>query len=305
MANMHNCRTRPMTTRNRRVATQRSNRFGPIWSNWLVAAILLIAQSASANEWARMISPSHGAARSIGITTNGCVAGAVSLPKDGSGYHVMHLERRRNFGHPALIQEIQTLGRAIERERLGVLHVGDLAQPRGGPTPFGHRSHQTGIDVDVWFTLSSTLLGRADPLRSNLFAPSLLNDAHSGLNRMLWESRHQRVLELVSRSLRVDRIFVNPHIKRELCRTATGDRSWLRKIRPWWGHDDHFHARLTCPSDSPDCNSQDPVPSGDGCDSSLDWWLRLPSTLPSPGPKAPRTGELSRMPDACRRVLMD
>lgn len=271
----------------------------------LLLASSLVAPTVGANEWSKADRPSHGPARAIGLTTNGCLSGAASLPKDGPGYHVMHLERHRNFGHPVLVQEIQNLGRAVERERLGVLHVGDLAQPRGGPTPFGHRSHQTGIDVDVWFTLATTLLGRADSQRSNLNAPSLLNDSRSGLNRMLWDSHNMRVLELASRSPYVDRIFVNPHIKRELCRTSAGDRSWLRKIRPWWGHDDHFHARLTCPYDSPDCTSQDPVPAGDGCDSSLDWWLRLPSTLPSPGPRAPRSIELSRMPDACRRVLFD
>jgi penicillin-insensitive murein endopeptidase len=217
----------------------------------------------------------------------------------------MHLERHRNFGHPHLLEMIESIGHSTARERLGVLHVGDLSQPRGGPTPFGHRSHQTGLDVDVWFALDSDLLGRADPLRSNLDAPTLLNSTGSGLNRMLWQDGHARVLEFAARVLRVDRIFVNPHIKRELCRSATGERSWLRKIRPWWGHDDHFHARLSCPPDSPQCESQEALPSGDGCDSSMDWWFRAPTTTPSPGRKAPHRIELSRMPRECQWVLMD
>jgi len=272
----------------------------------LLAGILVLAAGlAAAKDWPHISSPTPGPAQAIGQVSNGCIAGAATLPKDGPGYQVMHLERRRNFGHPQLVELIQSLGRSTDRERLGMLHIGDLSQPRGGPTPFGHRSHQTGLDVDVWFALDSGLVGRADSMRSNIPAPSLLNESHTGLNRFLWEDRHGRVLEFVSRFPRVDRIFVNPHIKRELCRSTTGDRSWLRKIRPWWGHDDHFHARLTCPPDSPDCQSQEPLPSGDGCDSSLDWWFRLPSTLPSPGPKAPRSIDISRMPSDCRWVLTE
>ena len=38
----------------------------------------------------------------------------------------------------------------------------------------------------------------------------------------------------------VERILVNPGIKKKLCDTVTGDRSWLRKIRPFWGHDWFF-----------------------------------------------------------------
>lgn len=272
----------------------------------LFAAILLVAApTAAATDWSSATSPTAGPARAIGETSRGCLAGAVGLPKDGPGYQVMHLERRRNFGHPVLVGLLQGLGQTIQREHLGVLHIGDLAQPRGGPTPFGHRSHQNGLDVDVWFTLEPDLVGSGDPLRARIPAPSVLNDSASGLSRLLWEDRHRRVLEVVGRIAKVDRIFVNPHIKRELCRTAPGDRSWLRKIRPWWGHDDHFHARLLCPPDSPECRSQDPLPPGDGCDGSLDWWFRLPSTLPTPGPKTPRRLDLSSMPASCRTVLSD
>ena len=43
------------------------------------------------------------------------------------------------------------------------------------------------------------------------------------------------------------RIFVNAAIKKALCREAKGDRSWLSKVRPFWGHDYHFHIRITAP----------------------------------------------------------
>jgi penicillin-insensitive murein endopeptidase len=96
-------------------------------------------------------------------------------------------------------------------------------------------------------------------------------------------------LRLATEDPRVDRIFVHPTIKAALCRMP--DRSWLHKIRPWYGHDEHFHVRLACPADSPDCTGQAPVPSGDGCDASLAWWLepRPPApAAPTPAPPKPR-----------------
>lgn len=273
-------------------------------SNLLVLGVLL-SGAAFANDWATARTPAPGPARAIGETSRGCLAGAASLEPEGPGYQVMHLERRRHFGHPDLVAMVRGLGQATQRERLGLLHVGDLSQPRGGPTTYGHRSHQNGLDVDVWFALDPSLSNSTDTLRSNVRAPSLLRDSGEGLNRFLWEERHRRVLELAARFPRVDRIFVNPHIKRELCRTTRGDRSWLRKIRPWWGHDDHFHARLFCPPGSPECETQDSLPPGEGCDHSLDWWFRLSSTLPRPGPKTPRDIPISRMPEGCRTLLAD
>jgi penicillin-insensitive murein endopeptidase len=67
-------------------------------------------------------------------------------------------------------------------------------------------------------------------------------------------------------------VFVNPIIKRQLCESAGGERAWLSKIRPWYGHDDHFHVRLVCPADANDCIHQTSIASGDGC-KELDWWF--------------------------------
>ncbi len=82
-----------------------------------------------------------------------------------------------------------------------------------------------------------------------------------------------QLLETAARSPGVARIFVNPAIKRALCREAGADRDWLRRIRPWWGHDDHFHLRLSCPPGEPECRDQPAPPAGDGCGAELDWWF--------------------------------
>ena len=49
---------------------------------------------------------------------------------------------------------------------------------------------------------------------------------------------------------------------------------WLRKLRPWYGHHQHFHIRLHCPEDSPNCDPQGPLPKGLGCDG-LEWFSKV------------------------------
>jgi penicillin-insensitive murein endopeptidase len=102
---------------------------------------------------------------------------------------------------------------------------------------------------------------------------------------------------------KVARIFVHPGIKQALCQ-AGADRGWLRKVRPWWGHDSHFHVRLRCPPGEPLCRDQDPAPPGDGCGQELSWWLSDEPWKPSPPPKVPpKPMLLAELPAECRGVL--
>ncbi|MFY8154784.1 MAG: penicillin-insensitive murein endopeptidase, partial [Hyphomicrobiales bacterium] len=105
----------------------------------------------------------------------------------------------------------------------------------------------------------------------------------------------------------VHRLFVNPAIKKALCRDATGDRGWLTKVRPIGGHNYHFHIRLGCPAGSGDCKDQDPPPDGDGCGKELGSWF----TDAVLNPKKPTTPQkpkppliMSDLPAACRQVLV-
>ena len=69
----------------------------------------------------------------------------------------------------------------------------------------------------------------------------------------------------------VDRIFINPAIKKHLCGKYENE-DWLRKLRPWWGHDGHFHVRLSCPPDNPKCGDLE-SPTDIECGAKLDWWF--------------------------------
>jgi penicillin-insensitive murein endopeptidase len=256
----------------------------------------------TAQDWAKISTPTHAPSQSIGSYTSGCIAGAATLPLDGPGYQVMRLSRHRYYGHPSLIGVIQQLGQFSVEQKLGSLLIGDLGQARGGPTLSGHRSHQTGLDVDIWFLLSEQASNR--PLTANeretWSAPSVVDLQNDTVDYRHWSLDQAKVLEAAARLPEVDRIFVNPSIKQELCNNktaATGE--WLRKIRPWWKHDDHFHVRLKCPPHSPQCDAQDPLPAGDGCDASLAWWFSAEAKAPSknvPLPPPP-------LPALCEQLL--
>jgi len=267
-----------------------------------ISSLLPIALSVAthANSWSDVPGPVPGPARSIGDTSAGCIQGARTLPTEGVGYVVMHLERNRYYGHPSLIESIQALGRRAA-QGLGIMHVGDLGMPRGGPMPFGHRSHQTGLDADVWFDLSPSLHLRANGNRSDVTAYSLLSKFGDGLNYQLWSDSHAQMLKTAANQPNVERIFVNARIKQELCHGTRGDRTWLRKIRPWYYHEDHFHMRLACPPDSPGCVRQEPIPPGDGCDA-LDWWFnKTPDSSHAKKPPPPKPA----LPSECRTLLYD
>ena len=261
--------------------------------------------ASAAEQWARVTWPTQtfGNAQSIGSYNAGCISGAVSVPENGTGYQMMRLSRKRSFGHPDLKQFVEKLGQTAAGQHWGSLLIGDLGQPRGGPTLSGHRSHQTGLDVDIWFLLSKQAASR--PLafneRETWGAPSVLAAQSDAIDYTQWSQANEKVLEAAALMPEVDRIFVNPSIKRELCSRYLG-QNWLRKIRPWWKHDDHFHVRLKCPSNNKYCQGQEPLPPGDGCDAGLDWWFTEEAKHPAP-PKTPPS-ELP-LPALCDGVLKE
>jgi penicillin-insensitive murein endopeptidase len=247
--------------------------------------------------------PSSGRSQSIGGYAAGCVSGAVDLPLVGDGYQAMRPSRNRTWGHPRLVAYVRELGRTAKAHGLGGLLIGDLGQPRGGPASFGHASHQSGLDVDVWFRLTAKGAARLTREQAEQMPMESVVVADSGtLDRRRWDPRYAQLLELAARDPEVDRIFVNPVIKEALCRNGPrGD--WLAKLRPWWGHDAHFHVRLSCPPDSPQCDPQKPIPAGDGCDEDLAGWVKE-IRLAAKRPKPPaRERQVPEMPLACQAVL--
>jgi penicillin-insensitive murein endopeptidase len=261
----------------------------------VLIASLFLGTGALAAEWSKVGDPVSGPASVIGSPAAGCLRGAVPLAEDEHSFQVLRPQRNRHWGHPATIRFVRELSNAAKGEGIaGPLLIGDMAQPRGGPMSFGHGSHQNGLDVDIWFRLPSKPLSRAE-----IETPKPVSMVHgTEIDEETWTPAQARLLELAARAPQVDRIFVNPAIKKAVCRStpAQGDRDWLRKLRPWWGHDEHFHVRLSCPGDSPDCERQKPMPEGDGCGEELQSWSAKP-TWPAP-PSKPHV-QSRPLPEAC------
>ncbi len=254
--------------------------------------------------------PANLAARSIGSYARGCLSGGKALPVNGPAWQVMRTSRNRNWANPALLDVIERLARDSKANNTwnGLL-VGDMSQPRGGPMLTGHASHQIGLDADVWFTpMPDHVL--TDKERENMVPLEMVKD-RSTLNPANWSESRARLIKTAASYPEVARIFVHPPIKAELCRWATGDRSWLAKVRPYYNHTFHFHIRMKCPAGDTICKNQwTPAPKdGTGCGEELAYWTgptpwvkkKRDPNAPPIKPAPPLT--LSSLPAECRAVV--
>ena len=236
----------------------------------------------------------------------GCMDGAAQLPETGPTWQAMRLSRNRNWGHPATVEFIQDLSRKAARQKgWKGLYIGDISQPRGGPMRSGHRSHQLGLDVDIWMLPPNRLnLSRAE--REKISSISMRRSGGAYVNSK-WTRQHHNILKAAAKDPRVARIFVFPGAKVQMCKDETGDRRWLRKIRPWWGHHYHFHVRLHCPKGDKRCQNQTAIPRGDGCEAAEKWVHDILHPKPrdpnAPKPKPRRELTMHDLPSQCVSVL--
>jgi penicillin-insensitive murein endopeptidase len=256
----------------------------------------------------RKAKPAALQSRTIGFYSKGCLAGAQALPINGRTWQVMRLSRNRNWGHPNLVAFLERLADRAPKTGWRGLLVGDMSQSRGGPMITGHASHQVGLDADIWLTpMPNRELTRAE--REEMSATMMVAPDRKDVDPNVWTPAHTALIKAAAEAPEVERIFVNAAIKKALCREAGDDRAWLNKVRQYWQHDYHFHVRIHCPADSPDCKPQQAVPAGDGCGRDLDWWFTdavlhpkpapPPTTPPQPRPQV----TLNDLPPACRQVL--
>jgi len=245
--------------------------------------------------------------RVVGFYAKGCIAGADALPINGESWQVMRLSRNRYWGHPDLVALVARLAAKARKDAgwPGIL-VGDMSQPRGGPMLTGHASHQAGLDADIWLTpMPNRRLSREE--REETSAVMMVRSDRLDIDPAVWTPTHLNVIRAAAQEPRVQRIFVNAAIKKALCREARGDRSWLHKVRPMYGHDYHFHIRIKCPPGSGECEGQTDPTESEGCSAGdLAFWFKdsvlhpKPPKVP-PKPKPPMT--LAQLPAACKAVL--
>lgn len=242
----------------------------------------------------------------FGGYAKGCAAGNVMLPETGPTWQAMRLSRNRNWGQPEAIDFIKDLSaKAAKQPGWSGLYIGDISQPRGGPMLTGHASHQIGLDADIWLRPADRL-NLSTTERENISSISMRR-ANGAFTNDQWTRAHHNILKAAASDPRVARIFIFPGAKVQMCKDEKGDRSWLRKIRPWYGHHYHFHVRLACPKGARGCVDQAPPPAGDGCADAQEWVNNILNPPPpnpnAPKPKPKREITLGDLPAQCASVL--
>ena len=294
----------------------------PKWSSATGAAPIVHLPIPAKAQFGFVLTPTNAGVAPVGSYARGCLAGATPLPITGPAWQVMRTSRNRNWGHPNLIGYLERFANDMRaHEHWRGLMIGDLSQPRGGPMLTGHASHQTGLDVDIWYRQMPAKV--LTPAERETVAPVFLaeNDGTSVIENR-WHEGWVRLLRRAASYPEVARIFVHPAIKKALCEAAQYDRRWMTKVRAYYLHNDHFHVRLHCPLGSKTCTPQaDPSPE-DGCGKELAYWMKVVSRpAPAPvqntpqlppvvlAPKAvplpPRYVTLADLPPECTNVLSE
>ena len=215
----------------------------------------------------------------------------------------MRVSRNRYWGNPETIAFLERFSKKAAAKGIwpGIL-VGDISQPRGGPMLTGHASHQIGLDADIWLTPMPANLTRAE--RETMSAVEMVRPDGLGVEPTRWSERQAGIIRAAAEEPQVTIIFVNAAIKKALCEAHAGE-PWMSKVRPWWGHDYHFHVRLRCPEGQKACEDQKLPAFSDGCDKSLNWWFTEDALHPKPSSKPGRPLTMAQLPAACRSLAAE
>ncbi len=249
----------------------------------------------------------EGKSEAIGTHNNGCILYSAELNKNGEGYKLPRIERNHNYGHPEMIALLEDYSYRV-KEMLGKdLLIADISKKNGGPIFMLHSSHQTGLDADIWFTLYDD---KQNLSSQDMASIKPLNMADEKLKSVssYWGSNQEDIIKLFAQSEKVDRIFVNYNIKNYYC-SKFRNQDWQKKIRPWWGHNEHFHIRLKCPQGSEECISKGQEIKDDGCGNDLAWWFsdeaKQPKSKKEAEAKLTEEQILERLPNRCKEILKD
>ncbi len=223
----------------------------------------------------------------IGNYNNGCINNSVAASFKSPYYQIYRPQSRRYFGDPSMIAFLDRLSKRAHNIGFKSMLVGDISSQYGGPLNTGHASHQIGLDVDIEFN-HNRLTDKQ--LRGGGQAHILVDKGARHANSKFTKAYYDLIMA-AAHDPDVERIFVSPAIKITMCDMTKNEdeQPFLRKIRPWYGHTEHFHVRLRCPIHSPLCQKQEP-PSpmhsiADEKEEALSWYKPAPVNAPTSGVK--------------------
>ncbi|MGM0574709.1 MAG: penicillin-insensitive murein endopeptidase [Myxococcota bacterium] len=199
--------------------------------------------------------------KTVGRAYRGKLVNAEQLPS-GPGYY-----RRRPRNSYGTNETISALLDAIAhvRRKFGSLHdiaVGDISDHDGGQLA-GHRSHQSGRDVDLGFWFEGQ-----DGDGPKAFISALRHELIMPANWRLLK----RLVGTSEAESRVEYIFLDYGVQKKVYQWAKehgkaseevlrymfqyprGKRALRGVVRHEPGHANHYHIRFKCPDDNEDCS---------------------------------------------------
>jgi LysM repeat protein len=200
------------------------------------------------------------AGQSVGRPGRGKLVDGVQLPHDPAYYR-----RRPHWAYGAQ-HVIDHTRRAIAtvRDAFPSVHrlaIGDISTPSGGTIP-GHKSHQSGRDIDIGLYFEKTPDGYPEE-----FVPARTGKLHLGatwaLVQALWKASKQQggpqVLFLdydVQGTLyeHARKQGVSKKVLRQIFQYPNGRWAKERFVKHEPKHDDHIHVRYACPPKDRACN---------------------------------------------------
>lgn len=203
---------------------------------------------------------------SLGLPYRGSLRNGVLLRESRTIRYTTEYRRGGNFwGTNELVQLLERAAQRVARQHRGArLNVGELSARRGGHLA-GHRSHQSGRDVDLAFYMMDGRGGAVVPYAFAAFDRHGRGLAPNGGLRFDDAKNWALIASLLSdRSGLVRRIFVADTLSARLVAEARRQRASRTLVQrasqvfaqPTHGHPhrNHFHVRIACPpSDRPQC----------------------------------------------------
>lgn len=173
------------------------------------------------------------------------------------------------YGTTQMDNALKSIGNwGLALQGLPVL-IGDISKKQGGKIA-RHLTHQRGLDADIAYLVhAQKKTGHRAKKFHNRFTEQFGMNGKLGDNFAL-ESNFQ-LFKNIFQNLEVKSIYVGCEIYDALLAFAAKEEnrpnSIMEHIYAQKGHEDHFHLRLSCPKDAPDCSNK--------------WW-----TDPTQPPKA-------------------
>lgn len=204
-----------------------------------------------------------------GSYNKGSILFAQQLPLEGEGFMRLFRHRNRGFGSLEILNLIKrtALEMSLRYPMRDRMQLGDIAKMKGGRIS-RHSSHQNGLDVDIaYFRMNGMeqLPNIFDGFNEDMVINGKISE-NFDLERN-WE-----LMKALHRYGKVQRIFVDEVVKREVCHHAIsiGEHDEhvevLRSLRPFANHKHHMHIRIRCPDMAKKCVAQEETAPGSGCE---------------------------------------